>query len=466
MTDEFLDELISGFLDGELEPQELRQLEEILQRDPEAARRLKLLQSARVALSRPTEHHLPDSFAQRVLEAARVEAQRLGLPDSHPIRLGESGDKGHRNTSIPSAPSAVVLPEVSYPAPASASGRYWQSIGFGVAASLLIGAGSFWLISRSFDSGPNPLPLAGNGSSLNGKATQDKVSDPQIVPSNTNNLKPDTQIVQNSGEPKTIESSSDSKKPMIASEDSSPSASKSPVANVASADTATNKPEPPANNSKNPTAPAIESQEMKSLASAAGGVESLNLLMVVDLELSAQAWNDRAFSKIINEFGIAYEKPLVADNALVEQLGASSLVTVETPDTKVDTESGEVYFVFVQARAARLDSAINEMYQRADEFPDVYFDLAMDAPCQDVLKRLETGSKFEDDSEDIFGIATPVAKSADGLKGFASHAPRGKRVSPEQRQQAKSGNAGSISLNPVSQVLFVLRRPSGAEGRP
>lgn len=466
MTDEFLDELISGFLDGELEPQELRQLEEILQRDPEASRRLKLLQSARVALSRPTEHHLPDSFAQRVLEAARAEAQRLGLPDSHPIRLGESGSKVHRNTTTPSTPATVVLPEVAYPAPSSSSGRYWQSIGFGVAASLLIGAGSFWLISRSLDSGPAPLPLAGNGSSLNGNTTQDKIPDPQAVPSNTNTLKPETQIVQNSSEPQPIESPSDSKKPMIVSEESIPSALKSPVENIASADAANKTPKLPANNSTNPTVPAIDSQEMKSLASAAGGAESLNLLMVVDLELSAQAWNDRAFSKIINEFGIAYEKPLVADNTLVEQLGASSLVTVETPDTKVDTESGEVYFVFVQARAARLDSAINEMYQRADEFPDVYFDLAMDAPCQDVLKRLESGSKFEDESEDIFGIATPVAKSADGLKGFASHAPRGKRVSPEQRQQAKSGNAGSFSLNPVSQVLFVLRRPAGAEGRP
>jgi hypothetical protein len=188
--------------------------------------------------------------------------------------------------------------------------------------------------------------------------------------------------------------------------------------------------------------------------------------MVVDLELSTQAWNDRTFSKIINEFGIAYDKPLIADSKLVDQLEASSLVTAQSPETKVDTESDEVYFVFVQARAARLDNAINEMYQRAEEFPEVFFDLAMDAPCQEVLKRLESGSKFEDDSEDIFGIATPVAQSADGLEGFASHAPRGKRVSPEQRQLAKSGNAGSISLNPVSQVLFVLRRPAGAEGRP
>lgn len=465
MTDEFLDELISGFLDGELEPQELRQLEEILQRDPEAARRLKLLQNARAALSRPTEYHLPDSFAQRVLEAARAEANRLGLPDSHPIRLGESGNKG-RHGSAASAPSTVVLPEVSYPLPSSASGRYWQAIGLGVAASLLIGAGSFWWISRSVDSGVAPLPLAENVSPLKENPSKENISVPQSDPSNTNSVKPETQIAQNSGDTKTIEGSSDSKKPMPAPEDLNPSTSKSPVENLASSDAANKPPKLPANNSTNPTAPAIDSQEMKSLASTDATIEALNFLMVVDLELSTQAWNDRTFSKIINEFGIAYDKPLIADSKLVEQLEASSLVTAQSPETKVDSESDEVYFVFVQARAARLDSAINEMYQRAEEFPEVFFDLAMDAPCQEVLKRLESGSKFEDDSEDIFGIATPVAQSADGLEGFASHAPRGKRVSPEQRQLAKSGNAGSISLNPVSQVLFVLRRPAGAEGRP
>lgn len=465
MTDEFLDELISGFLDGELEPQELRQLEEILQRDPEAARRLKLLQSARAALSRPTEHHLPDSFAQRVLEAARAEANRLGLPDSHPIRLGESGNKG-RLGSASSAPATVVLPEVSYPLPSSRSGRYWQAVGLGVAASLLIGAGSFWWISRSLDSGPAPLPLAGNGTQLNGNPAKDTNTEPQNAPNNTITVKPETQMAQNSGDAKTLEASSDPKNSITTPEDLSPSTSKSPVENIASSDAANKTPKLPANNATNPTSPAIDSQEMKSLASAAGTAESLNILMVVDLELSAQAWNDRTFSKIINEFGIAYDKPLVADSKLVDQLEASSLVSAEAPNTKVDAEADEVYFVFVQARAARLDSAINEMYQRAEEFPEVYFDLAMDAPCQDVLKRLESGSKFEDDSEDVFGIATPVAQSADGLEGFASHAPRGRRVPPEQRQQAKSGNAGAISMNPVSQVLFVLRRPAGAEGRP
>lgn len=465
MTDEFLDELISGFLDGELESQELRQLEEILRRDPEAARRLKLLQNARSALSRPTEHHLPDSFAQRVLEAARAEANRLGLPDSHPIRLGEGSQKG-RHGSAPAAPTPVVLPEVSFPSSSRSSGRYWQAIGLGVAASLLIGAGSFWLISKNLDSGPAPLPLAGNGSPLGGNSGKDHVFGPQRTPSNSNTVKPETEIAQDSGGAKTIEGSSDSKKPKVAPEDLGPSTLKSPVENIASSDAVNKTSKLPANNSTNPTAPAIDSQEMKSLASAAGTVESLNILMVVDLELSAQAWNDRTFSKIINEFGIAYDKPLIADSNLVEQLEASSLVTVQTPDAKADTESDEVYFVFVQARATRLDNAINEMYQRADEFPEVYFDLAMDAPCQDVLKRLESGSKFEDDAEDIFGIATPVAQSADGLKGFASHAPRGKRVSQEQRQQAKFGNSGAIAMNPVSQVLFVLRRPAGAEGRP
>jgi len=383
VTDEFLDELISGFLDGELEPQELRQLEEILQRDPEAARRLKLLQSARAALSRPTEHHLPDTFAQRVLEAARAEANRLGLPDSHPIRLGESGNK-ERLGSASSAPATVVLPEVSYPLPSSSSGRYWQAVGLGVAASLLIGAGSFWWISRSLDSGPAPLPLAGNGTQLNGNPAKDTNTEPQNAPNNTITVKPETQMAQNSGDAKTIEASSDPKNSMTTPEDLSPSTSKSPVENIASSDAANKTPKLPANNATNPTSPAIDSQEMKSLASAAGTAESLNILMVVDLELSAQAWNDRTFSKIINEFGIAYDKPLVADSKLVDQLEASSLVSAEAPNTKVDAEADEVYFVFVQARAARLDSAINEMYQRAEEFPEVYFDLAMDAPCQDV----------------------------------------------------------------------------------
>jgi hypothetical protein len=94
----------------------------------------------------------------------------------------------------------------------------------------------------------------------------------------------------------------------------------------------------------------------------------------------------------------------------------------------------------------------------------------MDGPCQDVVTRLEASVPFEDDGEEVFGIATAVQNGLqDQAKAneFAGAKPRGAAVPLANRQnKQKSTLEDPVSMNPVSTVMFILRKPEGASGRP
>jgi hypothetical protein len=456
VTEDRLDELISGFLDGELEPQESRELEQLLQRDSEATRRLRVLQNARNTLANKPLYRLPSTFADKVLAAAKQEAERLQLPADHPIRLAKSREKSAEqlvvaaieSAKLPATDSVSVVTEVT-------TKQYWVRWAIAAAASVMLISGIVWWSTRpGTDNVGSVQNLAQNGSSNVNQPTVETpsaTSDPTVI-------QPTESALANS---KPITNSEVTEKPLPPSIEKATPSKENDNSIASKTETTT-----PA------STPNAEMDELKSLAGVDGGLsDSFKMLMIVDITISEEAWSSRAFSQILNEYGIAYERPILADSELKKALEDGSLVaksgTDESSNTKVaENGPGEVDLVFVQGRAARLDNAINEIYERTEEFPTIFFDLTLDAPCQDVLTRLEMAAKFEGDAEEVYGIATVVQNNGP-VSGFVANAPRGNRVADAARLQGKKQSPDEpVSLNPVSTILFVIRKPAGAEGRP
>lgn len=472
MTNEQLDELISCYLDGELSQQETLELESQLRSDPEAARRLRIMREARKALLSQT-YRLPDNFAARVLAAAKEEANRLGLPANHPIRLAES----HReeSESVEEVPSIALASSAATSIPTSAPERSmrWTWAYAAAAAAVLIAGTIWWQAQESASTNQADQLVQDNRPTNADSETKPETNIPRqptepTLPQETQIADAGNAAIKPALESNISVSNSDAT-------DATTTESKPDMSNVATSDAPTpdvpNKPDVVGVPSPTPDNQAM----LNNLASAGGSIETLSVLMVVDVTLTKEAWENRSFSRILNEYGIRYEQPIVADESLNQALENSNLVSKSGTDSNpadpiLNKNSGDVELVFIQARAARIDNAIKDIFERIDEYPSLYFDLSMDGPCQDVVTRLEASVPFEDDGEEVFGIATAVQNGLqDQAKAneFAGAKPRGAAVPLANRQnKQKSTLEDPVSMNPVSTVMFILRKPEGASGRP
>jgi hypothetical protein len=100
------------------------------------------MREARKALLSQT-YRLPDNFAARVLAAAKEEANRLGLPANHPIRLAES----HReeSESVEEVPSIALASSAATSIPTSAPERSMRwTWAYAAAAAAVLIAGTIW----------------------------------------------------------------------------------------------------------------------------------------------------------------------------------------------------------------------------------------------------------------------------------------------------------------------------------
>lgn len=465
VTDEQLDELISCYLDGELSQQESQLLESRLQSDPEAARRLRIMKEARKALLETQSYRLPDNFAARVLLAAQKEAERLDLPADHPIRLAESSQRSEKSVQEIAAVTLATSPANSTPV-SSKKSNPWSWAYAAAAAAVLMG-GVIWWQSQDATNNPSTDQLAQDDPA----AKQEPVTVPNTVsPPQPHVTLPegDSRLATNG------DNNSSNAQPLENKTDTKPSENKSDIATIANNDSTSDNTAAKPDSVTPPTPLASDAEMLKNLASDGGGnVETMNVLMVIDITMTKEAWESQAFSKIVNEYGIRYDRPIVADESLNKALENSKLVakagTDATPvEPVINGNTGDVQLVFVQARAARIDNAIKDIFERIDEFPSLYFDLSMDGPCQDVVNRMEAFSPFENDGEEVFGIATAVQNgNANNANVFAGAQPRGNAVPLATRQNKQKPLADEpVSMNPVSTVLFILRKPEGAEGRP
>jgi hypothetical protein len=141
---DLLDQLLTGYLDNALSPDERTRVEALLESDPQVAADLaelkQLQQSLRSVAKADASIHLDQGFADRVLDASIDRARNEGLGDDHPlVRLADQ----------PSAP--LSQDRQSFPV------RYAVTL-VGLAASIAIAV--FVLRPDQVDDGPIPKRIA------------------------------------------------------------------------------------------------------------------------------------------------------------------------------------------------------------------------------------------------------------------------------------------------------------------
>lgn len=100
---EKLDELLSGFLDGRLDSQEMELVQDELQRRESVRRRLdelKEMQSDLQNLFQAPSPSLGDDFSARVIAEAQRQAVQAGLPEEHHVRKAEQAAIVHFSRGV------------------------------------------------------------------------------------------------------------------------------------------------------------------------------------------------------------------------------------------------------------------------------------------------------------------------------------------------------------------------------
>ncbi len=171
-VNEHIDELLSGFLDGELTEDEMREVRSAMAADARLGLKVEQLRQLGDELRRLPQEKLPRNFAARVLAMAQVEASNL---------------PAIRTTSVPSgaltnaSDSAYVVPSRPVVTERRASWRTASISLTAAAASLFFVAYlSGWIGGPVRSGGPNPLvgKFAGE-SNVGGR----EAADPQLLDS-------------------------------------------------------------------------------------------------------------------------------------------------------------------------------------------------------------------------------------------------------------------------------------------
>jgi hypothetical protein len=191
--------------------------------------------------------------------------------------------------------------------------------------------------------------------------------------------------------------------------------------------------------------------------------ELSNFLMVVDVSLDQQAWEDEALFSVFDRHAITTGRPVKIDSQLGESLSESRIVAQIDGALPANSQDGElVSLVFVKARSDRLDMAIRDIYGRFEEFPTFAIDMAFDPPAQESLKRLKS-MRYAGEQVDGFARVLSVTENPGaGLVGnFRAAKPRGKNQPIADRKAGWPEAEMTLTnddMNPVSYVLFVVRR--------
>lgn len=89
---ELMEELLTGFLDGNLSEEEARQVQAALLNDAALRGKLQQLRDLGNQLKRVPQRKLGQNFAQRVIAEAQRQAVQSGLPEDHHVRLAEQAE--------------------------------------------------------------------------------------------------------------------------------------------------------------------------------------------------------------------------------------------------------------------------------------------------------------------------------------------------------------------------------------
>lgn len=327
-----LEQLLSASLDGELTPEQQRELDQVLANDAELARQRDELADLRGLVRQSLLSQRPQTlgrgFADRVIDAAIAKAEAEGVRSDHPLvrlahRDGSTNGRSDGNTP----------------------GRFnWRHAGAlaTLAASLAFVA---FLSNRPRDREPSGSREVASG---NGQVRQGLL--PQ--PPDANSPSADVPDTKTSPTPKTE----------IAA--ASPTPSPSPVP--------TNSPVP-----NKPTPPTSAADAMPAQVAnipPAGGVK-LAAVMVVAFDLTEHGEDSMALDHALAAEGISLGVPGKLDDEMVDELVESKVIAAgDEPD--VAEEPWNVYFV--QAPATQISSFVDRLSRDEKSFDDFSWGIASD----------------------------------------------------------------------------------------
>ncbi len=368
-----LDELLSGFIDGELTDEERDQVEKAARADVRVAQQIEALrrqsswvcqvgqqQLTQAALREPTkEHnrtqkHARPTFADAVIAEAQRRGRELQLPATHHVRLGAG-----ETVQLRAATDALVDGGSSQRASQShpRRSRAWLAAA-GVATAAVVLLAITWPVLRQ----PSPAfsPPASSSASLSATASSNQLAqldDQSAVPAD------------------------------------------SQFAAERQADTA---------------------QASQAAGSSLVGVsDGLAYALVVDVEITSQAAKSRVLEKLLTAAGIPLVPPVAANTEILKALDDSRLV-VRDSTSGVHAVSIQV----VRGGLHELDGALRKVWQDRDSFPNVGLNLSIDSRAALMREMLRSsGDRFA--STDRFAVPlsfgqVPTATEGDLPAGRAS----------------------------------------------
>ena len=451
-----LDELLSGFIDGELTDVELELVEKAARDDVRIAERIELLrrqsswvqqfgqsqleqlsQFSHQSQSNQQSQLTPDAsqerssstLAQRVIAEARQRGRELGLPATHYVRSAE------RDVVHLPAPGADVSRGASKSgvdakrATKSSSRRMeaWLALG-GLAAAAAVLLAVTW----------------------------PKLEQPNL-PST-----PSSQLAQHDNQPQLQHDQ------LLADKQDGAAVSEQ----LAPAESLASKGAPLASRTAplgSGTTRALTLDEDNAAAGSnlVGMSDGLAYALVVDVEVSAQAERSRVLEKLLTSAGIPLAPPVAVNAQILKALDDSRLV-VREPTSEVHAVSIQV----VRGELQELDSALRRIWQDSDSFPNVGLNLSIDSRAALMREMLRSsGDRFAPTDRFAVPLAADQVALAPALgNGIQGDAPAGRAsslmaddaevhyVSSSQRKNGWEGlgELSGITSKSLATILLVI----------
>ena len=434
------DELLSGMLDGMLSEPDSVELQREMAKNPSLQGRLNELAALRQALfsGRSTESLRPD-FARSVSLAAKKRALEMGKNAPEWISPSKTAEPFHKTLASKSWNS--VPP------------RRWIYAGLSLAATLLVAILAIPKADRQgIVRGPNaekilsndPIKIPDDSSGLLDSKTE---RDLATTGSPTIDIPVDSTAVASKREPPTTESVASNGLPVdtvhdLAAKGDGDVKIQDPLSAIANVNQQANEIRGPRKDNQVDLRQEVNGKSVPA--------KNLYFTLVLDVSIEPQAIENRTLERILEKYDIVSTDDLIVSDEQLKQLEESKLVG------NIANNEEKMGVLFLRSTARKLDSAIVDIINRFEDFPEFAMDVTTDQSALLLVNQLGSIRVAEGATDTASRLL--LAKAPGRNSPFASSAKRGKPMENPIREKFKGG---AVLANPardeISYVLLLLR---------
>jgi anti-sigma factor RsiW len=481
--DDFCDELISAFLDGEVSPDERARVEQLVASSEEHRQSLEDMQAVTRGIQRLPGYSMDGEFSQRVIAIAR---QTSGM--SHEVDAARS---------VRFTPAATVW--------------YWPAVvGLtATAAAALLLAFSVWNMGMdSIDSsGSQTVAQVPDTPAVSMPGEPTATDDSPLVAASVRGiLGPSAMRPMVDNQPPSSDARSTSAavaqmdltppgQPTIPSDSASTGEVASPAPTMVAAESVTSRSLPAQPRVRDSAASDDGERLPEELLNGVPFSGTQQLLLVIDVAMTQQGAERGAFERALAAHGIAVEGTVPVDSKLEESLLTSRFFEpIRTPPGSEQVARTDMALVYVSTRAGHVDEIWRGMQSNAGEFAAISLDMAFLPNDQALFQKLQQAvepraadappvaeAKLRERRAAAHRLAlspswrgTPAQKlkGVEGLSGMvpdwmldgdAAKTPPFKRVSGQPLSQVPLASGGRLGENVDAEVLFVVHVGRGMQ---